>query len=71
MLRKREVTLQVRKAPKPETETISVEENRTSDKLLKLLPKILVGGVVAVFGYVLMDTARQVIVINAQNMQEG
>jgi len=65
MFRKREVTLQVRKASKPEDVITVKEENSKSEKLMQLVPKILVGGVIAVYGYVLLDTYRQVTI--AQN----
>lgn len=62
MFKKREMVVQVRKKNETKDETIVVDENRMSEKLLKLLPKILIGGVVAVYGYVLLDAACQIAV---------
>lgn len=62
MLRKRELIVQVRKKNTPEDEAISEEMESLGEKFIELLPKILIGGVVAVYGYVLLDTVRQVTV---------
>lgn len=61
-MRRRQLIVQMRKMNTPEDETTSEEMESLGDQLIELLPKILIGGVVAVYGYVLLDTVRQVTV---------
>lgn len=60
MFRKREFRIQMHKAQKPESTDTTPKENQLGEKLLQLAPKILIGGVFALYGYVLLDTYRQV-----------
>ena len=61
MRRKRELRMQVHKIT-PEGESTQSEEDPTIEKLLRLVPKIFLGAVLAVYGYVILDTWRQVTV---------
>jgi hypothetical protein len=61
-MRRRQLIVQLGKMNTPGDEATTSTEEDLGDQLIELLPKILIGAVVAVYGYVLLDTARQVIV---------
>jgi hypothetical protein len=67
MFDNREVVMQWRKKKRkkgtPEDTTIELTEDQVSEELMKLLPKILVGGVVAVFSYKILSTACEIAVL--------
>ena len=71
MRRKRELRMQVHKVTPVEGEATQSEDNQTIEKIIQLVPKILVGTVVAVYGYVILDTWRQVTVAQNTYDQEG
>lgn len=61
--KKRVVTLRVEKKSKqPENESTTTDENELGEKLLKLLPKVMIGGVLAVYGYVILNAVCDITV---------
>jgi hypothetical protein len=69
--RKRELRMQVHKIV-PEGETTQLEEDQWIEKLLQIVPKFLFASVLAIYGYVILDTWRQVTVEQSKYIdQEG
>jgi hypothetical protein len=56
---KRELSIRVQKADKPNTTETHIIHDRTIDRMTRQIPKVLVGGALFVYGYVLLDTYRQ------------
>lgn len=60
------------KRVRPEGTPTQVEEDKTIEKLMQLAPKVFLGLVAAVYGYVILDTWRQVTVEQSKYIdQEG